>query len=172
MIITSEASAEESLVAAARQERKDEPFWKTKPLGRMSLEEWESLCDGCGKCCLHKIEYEDTREVEYTEVACGLLDIGACRCTDYAHRTARVPDCVQLTPGTLTSIGWLPPTCAYRLISEGKDLFDWHPLISGDPESVHRAGVSVRGRCVAEREAGDLEDHVVEWPNEDVNDAG
>lgn len=159
-------------MTTARQDRKDEPFWKVKPLERMSLEEWESLCDGCGKCCLHKIEYEDTREVEYTEVACGLLDMVACRCTDYANRIVRVPDCVKLTPGTLTTIEWLPPTCAYRLISEGKDLFDWHPLISGDPESVHRAGVSVRGRCVAERDAGDLQDHVVEWPNEGVDDVG
>jgi len=142
------------------------PFWRTKSLQEMSPDEWESLCDGCAKCCLHKLEDVDTGEVSYTNVACALLDVGVCRCTDYMHRTFRVPDCVELTPSTMETIDWLPPTCAYRLVAEGRDLFWWHPLLSGDPESVHRAGVSVRGRVVAERNAGDLEDHIVTWPDE------
>ena len=147
-------------------------FWRDKSLQEMTSEEWESLCDGCGKCCLHKLEDIDTGEVSYTNVACALLDMGACRCTDYAHRTLRVPDCVELTPDSMDSINWLPPSCAYRLVAEGKDLFWWHPLVSGDPETVHRAGVSVRGRCVAERNAGDLEDHIVAWPNEEGSRRG
>jgi hypothetical protein len=140
------------------------PFWKTKPLQAMSRAEWESLCDGCGRCCLHKLRDEDTDEVVFTEVACRLLDTGSCRCRDYAKRRQHVPDCVKLTPARLAVIDWLPPTCAYRLVAEGRDLFWWHPLISGTPETVHEAGVSVRGRAVTEREAGALEDHVVEWP--------
>lgn len=153
---------------SAERDQSGLPFWKQKTLDEMSLEEWESLCDGCAKCCLHKIEYQDTSEVAYTNVACSLLDLGACRCTDYTHRTFRVPDCVELTPLTLKTIEWLPPTCAYRLISEGKDLYWWHPLISGDPATVHQAGASVRGKCIAEKDAGDLEDHLAAWPDEDA----
>ncbi len=147
----------------------DEPFWRRKTLAEMTRSEWESLCDGCAKCCLDKLEDEDTGEISYTEVACRLLDLGTCRCTDYANRTRFVPDCVVLTPRTVARLTWLPSTCAYRLISEGRDLEWWHPLVSGDPETVHRAGVSVRGRAVPEAVAGDLEDHIVHWPEQGEN---
>lgn len=148
----------------------DIPFWKQKSLFELSLDEWESLCDGCGKCCLHKLEDEDTDEIFYTNVACALLDIGTCRCTNYVERTFRVPDCVELTAKNLMSLKWLPPTCAYRLIHEGKDLAWWHPLVSGDPDTVHRANVSVQGRAVLENQAGGLEDHIVTWPEETSGD--
>jgi uncharacterized cysteine cluster protein YcgN (CxxCxxCC family) len=148
------------------------PFWKVKPLGAMTRAEWESLCDGCGRCCLHKLRDEDTDKVAFTEVACRLLDTQSCRCGDYASRRSRVPDCVKLTPQKLAGIDWLPPTCAYRLLAEGRDLAWWHPLVSGDPETVHRAGISVRGRVVTEREAGALEDHVVPWPGRWPREAG
>ncbi len=148
----------------------DEPFWRTKTLAEMDLEEWNRLCDGCAKCCLQKLEDEDSGEVSYTDVACGLLDTTTCHCRDYFHRTFLVPDCVELTPNGLGTIRWLPPTCAYRLLLEGKDLHPWHRLISGDPESVHAAGISVRGRVVGERNAGGLEDHIVTWPTEDAAD--
>jgi hypothetical protein len=141
-----------------------EPFWRSKPLGAMSRAEWESLCDGCGRCCLHKLREEDGGTLLWTEVACRLLDTASCRCTDYANRRACVPDCVKLTPRKVATIDWLPPSCAYRLLAEGRDLAWWHPLVSGDPETVHKAGISVRGRAVAEREAGALESHVVAWP--------
>jgi uncharacterized cysteine cluster protein YcgN (CxxCxxCC family) len=140
-----------------------EPFWKTKSLEAMSHEEWESLCDGCGRCCLHKLRHEDD-ELSFTNVACRLLNLDTCRCGDYAHRQRRVPDCVSLTPASLREIDWLPPSCAYRRLRDGKDLEWWHPLVSGDPDTVHQAGVSVRGRAVSERRAGALEDHVMDWP--------
>jgi len=139
-------------------------FWRRKPLARMTTEEWESLCDGCAKCCLIKLEDEDTGQVDYTNIACRLLDLGTCRCTDYPARSRLVPDCIVLTPAKTARFDWLPTTCAYRLISEGKDLAWWHPLVSGDPETVHRAGISVRGRVVAEERGDDPEDHVVTWP--------
>jgi uncharacterized protein len=143
-----------------------EPFWRTKSLAEMTREEWESLCDGCGKCCLIKLQDEDGDEVDYTDVACRLLDLGACRCTRYAERKELVPECVVLTPGKLDRLPWMPSTCAYRLLHEGKDLPWWHPLVSGDPEDVHRAGISVRGRVVPEARVAeeDLEDRIVEWP--------
>jgi hypothetical protein len=141
-----------------------DPFWKAKRLEEMTDAEWESLCDGCGRCCLHKLRYEQPEALAYTNVACRLLDLGTCRCSDYAHRRARVPDCVQLTPDALREIDWLPPSCAYRRLAEGKDLLWWHPLVSGDPETVHTAGISVRGRAVSEKRAGPLEHHVVDWP--------
>jgi len=138
------------------------PFWKRKRLEEMTEAEWESLCDGCGKCCLHKLEDSETGEVAYTAVACRLLDIHATRCSRYAERRRLVPDCTVLTAETVRSLPWLPKSCAYRLLAEGKDLEDWHPLVSGDPESVHRAGISVRGRVVSEREAGPVEDYLIE----------
>ncbi|WP_237213867.1 YcgN family cysteine cluster protein [Falsiroseomonas oryziterrae] len=140
------------------------PFWRSKTLGEMTRAEWESLCDGCARCCLHKLRDEDTNELGWTDVACRLLDTQSCRCSDYANRKARVPDCVKLTPKRVAEIDWLPPTCAYRLLAEGRDLPWWHPLVSGRPETVHEAGVSVRGKARPEREAGALEDHIVSWP--------
>lgn len=138
------------------------PFWKTKPLKSLNRQEWESLCDGCARCCLHKLEDSDTGEIAQTNVACRLLDIGSCRCANYPQRARYVPDCVVLTPKNVGTLSWMPRTCAYRLLAEGKELFDWHPLVSGDAESVHRAGISVRGRAISERRAGPLEDHVIE----------
>ncbi|MGH7121995.1 MAG: YcgN family cysteine cluster protein [Acetobacteraceae bacterium] len=139
------------------------PFWKQKTLAEMSDQEWESLCDGCGRCCLHKLR-DDRGTLSFTSVACRLLDTGTARCTDYTHRRRRVPDCVRLTAKALKEIDWLPPSCAYRRLAEGHDLPPWHPLITGDPESVRQAGASVAGRVVSETEAGELEDHVVAWP--------
>jgi uncharacterized cysteine cluster protein YcgN (CxxCxxCC family) len=140
------------------------PFWKTKTLDQMTAAEWESLCDGCGRCCLHKLRDADTAELAYTNVACRLLDLQSCRCGDYTHRRRRVPDCVHLSPEALDDIDWLPPSCAYRRLAEGRDLAWWHPLVSGDPDTVHRAGISVRGRAVNERHAGPWEHHIVDWP--------
>jgi uncharacterized cysteine cluster protein YcgN (CxxCxxCC family) len=139
-----------------------ERFWETKTLDAMTRVEWESLCDGCGKCCLHKLEDEETGELHPTNVACRLLDRRSGRCSDYKHRHAYVPECVRLTPAKLRQLDWLPSTCAYRLLADGDPLPDWHPLITGDPESVHRAGESVRGWTVSEGDAGDLEHHLVE----------
>ena len=140
------------------------PFWEAKRLDELSAEQWEALCDGCGRCCLHKLRHEDDGSLSYTNVACRLLDLHGCRCGDYARRQREVPDCVALTRETLAEIDWLPPTCAYRLRAAGKKLAWWHPLVSGDPETVHAAGVSVRGRAVSEERSGTLEDHVVDWP--------
>jgi len=140
------------------------PFWKSKRLDEMTDAEWESLCDGCGRCCLHKLRDEDTDIVIYTNVACRLLDTQTCACSDYPHRQRKVPDCVQLTPAALPDIDWLPPTCGYRRVQEGRGLAWWHPLVSGRPETVHEAGISAQHRVIGEREAGPLEQHVVDWP--------
>lgn len=129
-----------------------EEFWKRKSLAEMDAREWEALCDGCGLCCLHKAEDEDTGELFYTNLACRLLDLKTCRCTDYANRVRRVADCLTLTASSVDAFEWLPKTCAYRLLSKGKDLPAWHPLVTRDPESVHKAGVSVRGRVRSERD--------------------
>ena len=144
------------------------PFWKTKTLAEMSGEEWEALCDGCARCCLNKLEDWDTGEIVWTDVACSLLDHQSCRCKDYGNRAATVPDCIQLTVKEVQNLTWLPPTCAYRLIRDGEDLYWWHPLVSGDPDTVHQAGISVRGRVVSEEgmSVEDYEDHVVSWPGE------
>ena len=144
----------------------DAPFWKTVPLERMTESQWESLCDGCGRCCLHKLRDEDTDAIAFTDVSCRLLDTHTCRCTRYDTRQRYVPDCVSLTPAALQDIDWLPPSCAYRLVAEGKDLPVWHPLRSGSPDTVHTSGASVRGRAVDERRAGLLEDRIVDWPGQ------
>ena len=144
----------------------EKPFWRKK-LTEMSTGEWESLCDGCGRCCLVKLEDEDTDEVYFTSVGCKLLDAGTCQCRDYPNRQEKVSDCIKLTPEIIGRIPWLPPTCGYRLVQEGKDLPWWHPLISGSPDTVHEAGVSVRGRVPAlehEVQVADLPDYLVEWP--------
>jgi len=135
-----------------------EPFWKRKTLSEMTVAEWESLCDGCGLCCLVRFEEEDTGHVVPTRVHCKLFDARVCACTDYAHRQDHVPDCVKLTPGNIEKLAWMPLSCAYRRLHEGRDLADWHPLISGDPESVHRAGVSVRGQTISESVLAEPED--------------
>ncbi len=137
-------------------------FWETKTLREMNRAEWESLCDGCGKCCIHKLEDEETGALMATNVACRLLDRRCGRCTDYKHRRAYVPECVRLTPEKVEQLDWLPSTCAYLLLHEGKPLPDWHPLVTGDPESVHAAGQSVRGWTISEVDAGDLEHHLVD----------
>jgi hypothetical protein len=139
----------------------DQPFWE-KPLRELTRAEWEALCDGCGKCCLHKMEDEATGEIYGTNVSCKLLDRHSCRCSNYRERRAFVPDCVRLTPELAGKLSWLPSTCAYRLRSEGKPLPEWHYLVSGDRETVHEAGMSVRGWTVSETEAGDLEHHLTE----------
>lgn len=143
--------------------RRKIPFWREKNLDEMSREEWESLCDGCAKCCLYRLEDADTREIHFTNVHCRLLDTGSGRCTDYANRSRRVPDCVTITPAVLQDPYWLPKTCAYRLLAEGRDLPAWHPLVSGDPDSVRRAGQRICGRTVCEDEADELENHLVDW---------
>jgi uncharacterized protein len=142
------------------------PFWKTKTLTEMTQQEWESLCDGCGLCCLNKLEDWDTGEVAFTSVACTLLDDQSCRCRHYESRKDFVPECIQLTPESVAEIPWLPPTCGYRLVEEGRDLYWWHPLVSGDPETVHIAGISARGRTVSEDvvDVEDYEDYIVDWP--------
>jgi hypothetical protein len=140
------------------------PFWKIKQLEEMTPAEWESLCDGCGRCCLHKLRDDDTQALSFTNVACRLLNTKTCQCSDYERRQRWVPDCVRLTPAEVRAIDWLPPTCAYRRLADGKGLAWWHPLVSGDPDTVHEAGISVRGRAVSERDAGPLEHHIVDWP--------
>ena len=140
-------------------------FWIQKSLQEMSPEEFEAVCDGCGKCCLHKLEDEDSGDVFYTKVACRFLDHNTCRCQSYSSRQEKVPDCVVMTPATVAETYWLPDTCAYRLLDQGLPLFDWHPLVSGDPESVHKAGMSVANKVVAEEsvDLDDLEDYVIRW---------
>lgn len=129
------------------------PFWETKEIDELTPAEWESLCDGCGQCCMLKVEDEDTGDVYITRLACSLLDVGACRCKDYASRHTVMPDCLTLGPENVETIAWLPESCAYRRVAEGRGLAWWHPLVSGDPETVHQAGVSVRDWAVGENPA-------------------
>ncbi len=145
-----------------------EPFWRSKTLDEMTDAEWEALCDGCGRCCLNKLEDDESGEVFWTNIACRLLDREACRCRNYTDRHEIVPDCLPLTPASVPSMSWLPPTCAYRLVNEDKDLYWWHPLVSGSGETVHAAGVSVRGRTVEEKglTVYDFENYLVDWPGE------
>jgi uncharacterized cysteine cluster protein YcgN (CxxCxxCC family) len=138
----------------------EKPFWQSKSLSQMSPEEWESLCDGCGLCCLIRFEDEETGEVIPTRVSCKLLDGDLCRCRDYEHRKTQVPDCIKLTPGNIEALSWMPKSCAYRRLYEGRPLASWHPLVSGDPESVHRAGVSIRGQTISEETLADPEDAI------------
>lgn len=138
------------------------PFWE-KPLHALDRGEWEALCDGCGKCCLYRLEDEETGKLEQTNVACKLLNCATGQCSNYPKRKKLVPDCIQLTPAKVAKMNWLPRTCAYRLVHAGKDLPWWHPLKSGSRETVHQAGMSVAGRCISEKEAGELEDHIVYW---------
>ena len=143
------------------------PFWQRKSLAEMSWPEWEALCDGCGQCCRHKLEDADSGEVYPTRVACQLLDAHSCQCSDYANRHATVPDCIQLTLAKVAAYEWLPTTCAYRRLYHGENLDWWHPLVSGDPQTVHTAGISVRGRLVNEKDLPadvGLEDYVEETP--------
>jgi uncharacterized cysteine cluster protein YcgN (CxxCxxCC family) len=139
-------------------------FWEHKTLEQMNTQEWESLCDGCAKCCLHKLEDEDTAEVFYTKVVCRYMD-EQCQCTEYQRRNELVPNCVWLKPEDVSEFHWLPSTCAYRLVAEKKPLYDWHPLISGDKNSVHQAGVSIRGRALSEEYVHEdgYEEHIINW---------
>ena len=143
----------------------EKPFWETKTLRQMSRQEWESLCDGCGKCCLLKLEDEDTGAIAYTRLHCRLFDAATCRCRDYENRQSSVPDCVQLTPAKLAAMQWLPTSCAYRLVHEGSPLPEWHHLVCGDPNRIHALGHSVRGRTVSEDEVfeEDQIDWIIDW---------
>jgi uncharacterized cysteine cluster protein YcgN (CxxCxxCC family) len=141
-------------------------FWETKTLEEMSVPEWEALCDGCGRCCLMKLEDEDTGDIYTSDVRCQLLDGESCRCSDYPNRQQKVKDCIKLTVENVKTISWIPKTCAYRRLAEGRELAWWHPLISGDPETVVAAGVAIRGRTVPEDSVkdGEWEDHIADWP--------
>ncbi|MBN8291391.1 YcgN family cysteine cluster protein [Rhodobacter sp. NTK016B] len=154
-----------SSTVPARPDAPRPRFWETVPLSKMTPTEWESLCDGCGKCCLNKLEDADTGEVFFTNIACRLFDDSTCRCANYEIRKTIVPECVVLTPDTLDEVTyWMPRSCAYRRLNEGRGLADWHPLITGDPQSAHRAGISVRDRTVPEFDVpeDDWEDHIID----------
>jgi len=140
-------------------------FWKIKKLADMTAEEWESLCDGCGKCCLHKLEDEDTGKIVFTNVTCKLINLKTCRCTRYNERTQLVAECLDLKQYDFAQYNWLPSTCAYRLLNDGKELPAWHPLLSGSTASVKKAGVSISSYAIKESVAMDLEDHIIEWLN-------
>jgi uncharacterized cysteine cluster protein YcgN (CxxCxxCC family) len=142
-------------------------FWEVKSLAEMTVQEWESLCDNCGKCCLHKLEDEDTGDLAFTRVVCNLIDLDSCRCTRYSERSILVPDCLDLKQHDFAEYNWLPDTCAYRLLTDGKPLPDWHPLVSGTPHSVREAGVSITAYAIRESEVEDMEDHIIGWLQKD-----
>ncbi|MCP4216311.1 MAG: YcgN family cysteine cluster protein [bacterium] len=148
-----------------KEKTNETPFWETKPMEEITPLEWESLCDGCGKCCLCKLQDDKTGEVLYTNIVCRLLDISACRCTDYEDRKALVSNCAILTPANVKEFFWLPKTCAYRLLAQGKDLYRWHPLVSGSRETVHKLGISVRNKVVSELyiHPDQVQEHIVDW---------
>ena len=145
------------------------PFWE-KPLESLDRGQWEALCDGCGRCCLIKLENEETGDIFTSDVHCKLLEPISCMCSDYEHRQAKVPDCIKLDPENVKSISWIPPSCAYRRIAEGKGLAWWHPLVSGDRDTVHLAGISARHRTRSEEGISpeQLDDYVIDWPGEDL----
>ena len=146
-------------------EKLRERFWEKYSLQELSAPEWEALCDGCGRCCLHKLEYEDSDVIDYTDVACRLLDLSSAQCSDYPGRKKHVPDCVQLKPANIGEIDWLPASCAYRRLHEGRGLARWHPLVSGDAASVRKAKISVIGRVLPETvvDEDEIEEHVIRW---------
>ncbi len=143
------------------------PFWETKKLAQMTSDEWESLCDGCGRCCLNKLEDVETGELHFTNIACRLLDSSSCRCQDYPHRKKLVPECLVLNPETVLSSNALPSSCAYRRLAEGKPLAKWHPLVCGDHKKIHHQDISVRGKTVSEEfiHIDQFQDHIVSWFN-------
>ena len=143
-------------------------YWKTKNMAEFSREEWENLCDGCGKCCCIRLEDEDTQAIYITDVACKLFDSGACQCSDYANRSKNVPDCVTLTPQNVDKLHWMPQTCAYRLVANGEDLPDYHHLVTGSRQTIHDVGMSVQGAVQSELdvEDDDVPNHIVIWPGE------
>ena len=174
-LFQNEAAVGDGTPAADDQLETSAPFWQTKTLEAMNPQEWESLCDRCGQCCLVKLEDEDTGDIHLTDIACKLFDAGACACSDYARRRRKVRDCIKLTPQSVRAIGWLPPTCGYRLVAERRPLEPWHPLRSGSADSVHAAGISVRGRVTGSEKTIKLEDypsHIVHWGVEPKPPAG
>jgi uncharacterized protein len=140
-------------------------WWQAKALAELDPQQWEALCDGCARCCLHKLEDEDDGEVFYTRVRCRHLNEKSCRCSDYPNRFVLVPNCIRLEPGNVRELDWLPSTCAYRLRARGEPLADWHPLVSGSADSVHRAGVSIRGRSISDEyvHPDGFEEHIIHW---------
>lgn len=147
----------------SEQDKTSKEFWKQKRLSQMNHEEWESLCDGCGRCCLHKLEDEEDGRIYYTRAACDLLDVKTCRCKDYSNREKLMPDCIQLSVEHAEYFDWLPETCAYRLLAEGEPLPEWHPLITGDPDSVIRAGISVRDIAKTDCDPDMLINHIISF---------
>lgn len=172
MASRSDSTSNRDRGAPSNHEGEETPFWRRLSLEEMSDEQWESLCDGCGRCCLNKLEDEDSGAIAWTAIRCRLLDESSCRCSDYANRSERVPDCVRLTARNVRTLTWLPPSCAYRRLADGLDLCWWHPLVSGDPATVRSAGISVRGRTVSEKDIplADWDEFIVDWPIEEPPD--